>query len=340
VVRLPPTIVVGGKIGVTEPMGLARLSTMAAVPALKLPAGCEGSDVRSLRSADAGAVAGLTAAYEGSVLGEVLIELADIQADWQRASTDLEHLSVGVFEAGEEAHPRLVAYAELGQDQRVEACVHPDRWGLGLGTALVRWSRAVARERGLERVGQTVPDADLGAQKLFAVEGYQRRHTSWVLALPAEQQIPHRRLPDGYAIVDFVPGRDEQLAYRVVEDAFNEWPDRVPCSYADWAAVVLGRPGFEPWQLRLAVDPDGHVVGACVLQLGDESGWVHQVAVARAHRRRGLAQALLSDAFTSARGVGRPRAELSTDSRTGALGLYEHVGMVVTSSYTHWATAP
>jgi len=325
---------------VTEPTVLARLSAMAAVPALKLPAGCQGNHARPLRPADAEAVAGLMAAYEGSVLGEVLIELADIQADWQRASTDLEHLSVGVFEAAEGVDRRLVAYAELGQDQRVEACVHPDRWRRGLGTALVRWSRAVARERGLARVGQTVPDADLGAQKLFEVEGYQRRHTSWVLALPAERQIPHRRLPDGYAIVDFVPGRDEQAAYRVVEDAFNEWPDRVPCSYADWAAAVLGRPGFEPWQLRLAVDPDAHVVGVCVLQLGDESGWVQQVAVSRAHRRRGLAQALLSDAFTSARAHGRPRAELSTDSRTGARGLYEHVGMVVTSSFTHWATAP
>ena len=51
-----------------------------------------------------------------------------------------------------------------------------------------------------------------------------------MLALPADRQIPHRPLPDGYAIVDFVPGRDEHDAYRVVEDAFNEWPDRVPRS--------------------------------------------------------------------------------------------------------------
>jgi hypothetical protein len=28
---------------------------------------------------------------------------------------------------------------------------------------------------------------------------------------------------------------------------------------------------------------------------------------------------------------------LSTDSRTGALGLYERVGMKVTRSYTHFA---
>jgi len=30
-------------------------------------------------------------------------------------------------------------------------------------------------------------------------------------------------------------------------------------------------------------------------------------------------------------------SELSTDSRTGALGLYEKVGMQVTSVWRHWA---
>ncbi|MPZ61511.1 MAG: GNAT family N-acetyltransferase, partial [Propionibacteriales bacterium] len=31
------------------------------------------------------------------------------------------------------------------------------------------------------------------------------------------------------------------------------------------------------------------------------------------------------------------RGELSTDSRTGALGLYEHVGMRVRNTFEHWA---
>jgi hypothetical protein len=34
---------------------------------------------------------------------------------------------------------------------------------------------------------------------------------------------------------------------------------------------------------------------------------------------------------------GRSVVQLSTDSRTGALGLYEHVGMRIVRSYTHYA---
>ena len=48
-------------------------------------------------------------------------------------------------------------------------------------------------------------------------------------------------------------------------------------------------------------------------------------------RGRGLAQALMVDAFAVAREHGALVSGLSTDSRTGALGLYEKVGMKVTS---------
>lgn len=266
----------------------------------------------------------------------MLIEAADIEGDWRRPGADLESLTVGVYDSGQQ----LLAYGEVGLDQRVEGFVHPDHWGRGLGSALTRWSRAVARDRGLARVGQSVPDADARARALFEGAGYQRAYASWVLELPADRRIRAVPLPAGYALHTFVPGRDEQAAYRVVEDAFGEWEGRLPRSYDDWSATVLGRPGFQPWQLRLVRAPGGEVVGACLLQLGGDSGWVQQLAVEWAHRGLGLAQALLRDAFATARAHGCTRAELSTDSRTGALGLYQHVGMVVRSSFTHWATAP
>jgi ribosomal protein S18 acetylase RimI-like enzyme len=65
---------------------------------------------------------------------------------------------------------------------------------------------------------------------------------------------------------------------------------------------------------------------------------VDQVAVRRDQRGLGLARALLVDAFERARARGATVSELSTDSRTGALGLYEHVGMSVTQTWRHWMT--
>jgi len=43
------------------------------------------------------------------------------------------------------------------------------------------------------------------------------------------------------------------------------------------------------------------------------------------------------DAFTEAKEHGATRLELSTDSRTGALSLYEKVGMRVTSTWVNRA---
>ena len=71
------------------------------------------------------------------------------------------------------------------------------------------------------------------------------------------------------------------------------------------------------------------------VQLGEESAFIARLATRSDERGRGLAQALLVDAFAVARERGATRSELSTDSRTGALGLYEKVGMVVTSTWVN-----
>ena len=55
----------------------------------------------------------------------------------------------------------------------------------------------------------------------------------------------------------------------------------------------------------------------------------------RDQRNRGLAQALLVDAYGRARDHGVMTGGLSTDSRTGALSLYEKVGMQVTSTWVN-----
>jgi ribosomal protein S18 acetylase RimI-like enzyme len=74
-----------------------------------------------------------------------------------------------------------------------------------------------------------------------------------------------------------------------------------------------------------------------LILLADEVGFVEKVAVRKDLRGLGLGQALLADAFAQARAHGAARSELSTDSRTGALGLYEKVGMEVTSVWVHRA---
>ncbi|WP_246086951.1 GNAT family N-acetyltransferase [Nocardioides humi] len=67
--------------------------------------------------------------------------------------------------------------------------------------------------------------------------------------------------------------------------------------------------------------------------------YVSRLAVVPEQRGRGLAQALLVAAFAAGRERGATSSSLSTDSRTGALGLYERVGMRPDSTWLHRAVA-
>jgi GNAT superfamily N-acetyltransferase len=295
---------------------------------MQLPGGLT---ARPLTAVDARAVYEVMAAQEQHDLGIVEIEEADIVGDWQRPSFDVSACTVGVFDGN-----RLVAYAEVADDGRGDAAVHPECRGRGIGTALAAWTQELARERGVPVFGMSVPQGS-PADVLLESLGYHARWNSWMLELPEGKRIEAQPLPDGYSIRTAEGEADHRAAWTVIEDAFLEWSQRNKRSFEDFAATTLRRPGFEPWHLRMAVDPHGDVVGACFLVTHDTDGFVDKLAVRVDRRGLGLARALLADAFANARAHGATRCELSTDSRTGALGLYERVGMVVTGTWIHRA---
>jgi GNAT superfamily N-acetyltransferase len=281
---------------------------------------------------DAQAVFEVVHAAETHDLGDAAIELEDIQGDWARGSFDLATESIGVWDGD-----RLAAFGEVFKGRRADASVHPDYRGRGIGTWVADWIEECARARGSKLVGQTVPGGS-SAEELFRARSYREGWTSWVLQLPADVVIEPQPLPEGYTLREFAGVEDGRIAFQLIEDAFNEWPDRDPARYEDWAPRGPLRPGFEPWQIRFAVDPDGTEVGVCYTIHAGDTGFVDQIAVRSDQRGKGLARALLADAFARAREHGATVSELSTDSRTGALGLYEHVGMQVTQTWRHWMT--
>jgi ribosomal protein S18 acetylase RimI-like enzyme len=185
-------------------------------------------------------------------------------------------------------------------------------------------------------VGQTAIDTNTDAISLFVRHGYSPRHTSWVLRLPDDVAIEQPPLPCGVVIRPFEPDREEQKVYRVVEDAFNEWPTREPSTFEEWRSTVTGRSDFDPALLFVA-ETGGDVVGVSFAIPYEDEGWVQQLAVRRDHRHQGLGKALLGASFAELRRRGSPAVGLSTDSRTGALDLYLAMGMVVRASYTHYS---
>ncbi len=302
---------------------------MPLVDALSLPYGLT---ARALTMDDSRAVFEVAALQEQHDLGKVEIEAADIVADWQRPSFDVGSQTIGVFD-GE----TMVGYGEITGHDRGDAAVHPSYRRRGLGTTIAAWMQNCARGRGSTVLGTPVPEGSPG-DRLLEKLGYRVRWTSWVLALPEGREIQNRTLPEGYTIRE--AKSDEYPALQdVIEDAFLEWSVREREPYDDFLATTIHRPGFEPWNFRVVADASGQIVGTALVMSGDPAieAFIDRLAVRRDQRHQGLGQALLVDAFARAREHGATRSALSTDSRTGALSLYQKVGMVVTDVWVNRA---
>lgn len=286
-------------------------------------------DHRALTMDDATAVRVMVNASEAAVDGEAMTTVGEIEAVWSRKSFDLETMSIGVEDRG-----RLVAVAEVF-DERADVTVHPDFAGRGIGTSLARWTWEVARAHGQIQVGQTVSDANVAARDLFVGLGYAPRWTSWVLQMGLKGLDAEPALPDRASLR---PMRSDDFPriYRLVEDAFNEWPDRNPSKFEDWRALTVDHISVR-LDLSVVACWDEQPVGVGIaFDYEDGEAWVEQLAVSADHRGRGLARAILARMFNQFADAGYQLAGLSTDSRTGALGLYERVGMTVRRSYTRW----
>jgi len=301
------------------------------VHAIVLP---EGYSARPARREDLEAVFRLVADSELHDDGVADIALGDIAADWDRPDFDAETMSITVWHGDD-----LAASGDVFMG-RAEVDVAPEHRGRGLGSALLPWTWRVAKADGRGSVGQTVSDRRTDAAELFRAHGYDVGHTSWALRIDLDDEPPAAPdLPDGLAFRDLRPGEDDRAVFEVIDVAFDEWSDRETQGFENWAASTLRRPEVDPGLVPLVVDGERIVGVALNLHYGlddDVEGWTQQLAVDKEYRGRGLGRALLQETFRRFHAVGYRRCGLSTDSRTGALGLYEHVGMRVRSSFTRW----
>ena len=297
-------------------------------PAVNAPGGDESFRLRPLRTGDLGRVLELEQVLFGP-------------GAWSRGTYESELVNparryAAVVTARPGAGERLVGYAEVLGGQRGDAAVDPRYLGRGIGTWLARWMQQSARARAERVVGMPVPQGSPGDRLLESL-GYFVRWTSWVLTLPEGAEVPERPLPAAYDVRTARPDEAPEM-HGVLEDAFLEWSEREREPFGDFEAQTLRRPGFEPWNLRVVTDPDGRVAAAAVVVLsGGGEAYVDRLATRADQRHRGLAQALLVDAFRVGREHGATSAGLATDSRTGALGLYEKVGMRVFDTWLHRA---
>jgi ribosomal protein S18 acetylase RimI-like enzyme len=226
---------------------------------------------------------------------------------------------------------RLAGWAWINRGRRAQVDVDPAFRGQGIGNALRAWTEARAAEVGTDWVAQTVDDQDLAGTELLRSRGYEVLATNWQLKMPTTDV--ELRIPEGLTIRPVAPG-DERAAYQVIEDAFDDWQPRRK-SYDEWARLSIERSSFAPELSPLAFAGDELVGAVLSLDLPDtEDGYVEQVAVRKDHRGRGVAKALLAAAARAMHARGRASLTLWTHSGTGALAMYERLGMTVRRSTT------
>jgi GNAT superfamily N-acetyltransferase len=211
---------------------------------IDLPAGLT---MRPASTDDLDEVVDLVRACEEYDYGRAELDPEDLTVDWARPGTDLDVMSVAVFDGD-----TMVAEAEAFGG-RAEVNILPDHRGRGIGTALLPWLHEVARSQG-PTLRQVAHDTDTTRRTFLLRHGYRETYTSWILSISLEDGIEPPVLPLGFAFRDFRPGVDDREAYQVIEDAFNEWDGRQPATFEDWAGLTIGRESFQPSNLLLAVD--------------------------------------------------------------------------------------
>jgi mycothiol synthase len=225
--------------------------------------------------------------------------------------------------------------------------VHPEWRRQGLGTHLVRHGeqqlRAVAAQHAAEGAPpgyfQTFSPTNRASKvALFEREGYQVVRHFYDMIRPDLEDVPDAALPAGFELRPVLA--DDRAVLRQIWDANEE-------AFRDhWGFTQLGdndfnrlleSPNFDPSLWRVAWETaTNQVAGVTINTIPAASnavhnrklGWVDDLSVGRANRKRGLGRALLANSLLAFRERGLTMAGLGVDTEnlSGALRLYEAVG--------------
>ena len=231
----------------------------------------------------------------------------------------------------------VVAYANVSPDGEGKlkswGDVHHDHRGRGLGAALLdrMEARASERLRGIPAavLHTAVNDADAAAAALVRSREFEHVRTFRHLQIdldgsPRDPGEP----PSGIEIHGIEPERDLRRIHAIFVEAFSgEWGYR-PIPFEEWIGMEVETPSYDPRLWLLATDGD-EAVGALSGVVWGDRGWVGELGVRALWRGRGIASALLRRAIATFASRALPRVMLNVDSEntTGAVRLYEGVGM-------------
>jgi mycothiol synthase len=289
---------------------------------------------------DAKTVAELRRVVDIASRGESDVTADDIIDDWALPRLSIDEDAWIIRSGSGEA----VGYGTVWMENPpgrfvVELAIRPDHRGGGLGDALL----ALCERRAAQRLADALatPTAeepaslavsvdadDVGRMALLRRRDYRHVRTFLRMELDLGESAAEPVWPRGVSVRTFRRHRDEAATHAAMDEAFRDQWRPWAMDLEEWSAFHFRRPGLDTRLWWLAWDHD-EIAGALQAVETPLGGYIDDLAVRRPWRRRGVGRALLLQAFAELGRRKQPRAYLDVDSAspTGAMHLYESVGM-------------
>ena len=182
---------------------------------------------------------------------------------------------------------------------------------------------------------------DFAYQKLLEVRGFGLLRRYWTLEMTlSESSILQPESTGSIRLANLDDQQDLRLFYQVHQDSFSRHFGFMPRDFEKWSELVL-RDRDESNMIVWFLTVDGTVVGFidCNDELiHEDAGYISGLGVRLDQHGKGFGEALLRHAIKTYSRLGRQRLCLSVDAgnESGALRLYEKVGMKPISEWHHY----
>ena len=298
--------------------------------------------VRRARVEDAPAIAALMAAVDEGEGLEPWVTQTDVREDLEDPDLDLDTDTWVIEDAG-----RLVGYGELwnAREEGAEALqaqgwTAPSHLGRGIGTFLLDQTEETAVKAAVQLkrrpllLRNFIWSTARPARLMLEARGFKcvRHYFHMARSLDEVGQPPD--VPEGFTLRTFEPQQDAAAVHELIVDAFSEHWNWTPLSFESFRKRVQGSGDFDPHFTPLLFERD-RLIGVSLNGKKVGMGWIDDLAVRKDRRGRGIGELLLRDSFARFKAKGWDKVGLGVDSSnvTGAVRLYERVGMHVTRQF-------